>query len=302
MTICPCCGFRFEGDLRKGCEGCGARSVGEPLPKPEHELPAYGRTLLLAVAGTVMVLGFLAQTIVALAKGLPLSLGFWDWIAAGETAAWQLKWIAIPITLAVLLGGRRIYHLMMLTPTRFVGLRIAQRSLLASAFVSVLILTLIGITVPARLKHRQWKIEAGELAQLYTLARAQQEYQSLHGTVANEVRDLRDLPDPDGSIAAALMNLDPNAYQPRADVAVVPTEKGRPLSGAAIRKASVSSLAEDQPAGGMGFINYELRLAGEDKLINTDDDLILRDGVIYKASELKDAAVPVRAPARANKR
>ncbi|MDQ2856554.1 MAG: hypothetical protein M3R68_09515 [Acidobacteriota bacterium] len=302
MTICPCCGFRFEGDLRKGCEGCGARSVGDPLPKPEHELPAYGRTLLLAVAGTVMVLGFLAQTIVAMVKSSPLSLGFWDWIAASETAAWQLKWIAIPVTLVVLLGGRRIYRLMMRTPTRFVGMRIAQRSLLASAFVSVLMLTLIGVTVPARLRQRQMKIEAGVNAHLYRLARAQMEYQSLHGAVVTELRDLRDLPDPDGSIAAALNVVDPNGYTPRADVAVVPSEKGRPLTGAAIRKASVSSPAEDQQAGGMGFTNYELRLAGEDKIMNTADDLILRDGVIHEAAGLKDAAVPVRTPARSNKR
>ena len=66
MTICPCCGFKFEGNLREGCGSCGALSVGEALPRPEHELPSYGRSLLLAVTGSLMVLVFLTQTIIAL--------------------------------------------------------------------------------------------------------------------------------------------------------------------------------------------------------------------------------------------
>ena len=77
LTICPCCGFKFEGDLQDGCQGCGARSVGVPLPKPENELPAYGRSLLLTATGIVMV-GGSAQTILALTKAVPVSLGFWD--------------------------------------------------------------------------------------------------------------------------------------------------------------------------------------------------------------------------------
>ena len=44
-------------------------SVGEPLPRPEHELPAYGRSLLLAVTGVLAVLVFLSQTIIAIETG-----------------------------------------------------------------------------------------------------------------------------------------------------------------------------------------------------------------------------------------
>lgn len=303
VIVCPCCGFRFEGDLRKGCDGCGARSVGEPLPKPEHELPGYGRSLLLTAMGIVMVLGFLVQTILALAKKVPFSYGFWDWIAAGETAAWRLKWISIPVTFVVVWGGRRLYRSMLATPKRFVGIKLARRGLLASAAISLLIATLIGVTVPARLRQRRMAIEAGDNARAYTLARAQLQYQAVHGAVATVITDLYELPDPDGSIAAALSDVDPAGYQPRgADIAVLPTEKGRRLSGAAIRNASVSSPAEDQPAGGFGFTNYDLRLPGEDKLLRTDDDLLIRDGVIFKASEVKDAPIPVRTPVRAGRR
>ncbi len=300
MTICPCCGFRFEGDLRNGCEGCGARSVGEPLPKPERELPAYGRSLLLTVAGIVMVVGFLAETVASLFKNAPLSLGFSDWIAAGETAAWQLKWVVIPVTALVLLGGRRIHNSMTQDPARFVGLGIARRSLLASALVSVVMVTLIGVTVPARLRQRRMRIEAGVNARAYTLIRAQLEYRNLHGTIATDlVKDLSELPDHDGSIAAALVDVDPAGYQPRADIAVLPKGNGRALPGGALKNASISTV--EAPAGGLSFTNYELRLAGEDKLMNTADDLIIRDGIVLKASEVKDA-LPVRTPTRAGKR
>jgi hypothetical protein len=303
VTICPCCGFRFEGDLRNGCEGCGARSVGEPLPKPEQELPGYGRSLLLTITGLAMVLGFLTETVLVLAKKVPVSLGFWNWIAAGETAAWRLKWIALPVTFVVLWSGLRIYRSMAKTPARFIGMKLARRGLLASAVVCCLIVILIGVTVPARLRQRRLSIEAGQNAKAYTLIRAQLEYQAQHnGTIPTDITDLKYLPDTDGSIAAALAEVDPDGYQARVDIAVLPVEKGRRLAGAAIRNASVSTSAEDQPASGLGITNYDLRLPGEDKLLRTDDDLLIRDGVIYKASEVKDAPIPVRAPARAGRR
>lgn len=302
MTICPCCGFRFEGNLRQGCKGCGARSVGEPLPKPERELPAYGRSLLLTVMGLGMVFGLLIQTVFALIKRGSWSFGFWDVVAAAETASWRLKWIAIPVAFIVLWVGIRLYRTMLLAPSRFVGMKIARRGLLASALVSVLIATLIAVTVPDRLRQRQMSIDAGVLAKGYTLIRAQLEYQQLHGAIPAEIRDLATLPDPDGSIAAALNDVEPGAYQPRADIAVLPTEKGRRLPGAVIRNASVSTASVDEPAAGLSFTNYDLRLPGPDKILRTDDDLLIRDGVIYKASDVKDAPLPVRAQARPGRR
>ena len=97
MTICPCCGFKFVGALSNGCRQCGARAVGEPLPRPAHELPSYGRALVLAIAGSVTVLVFVVQLIISMFQRKSLSFGFWTWVAAGQTAAWRLKWIAIPV-------------------------------------------------------------------------------------------------------------------------------------------------------------------------------------------------------------
>jgi hypothetical protein len=299
VTICPCCGFRFEGDLRKGCDSCGVRSVGDPLPKPERELPAYGRPLLLVAMGTVMFLGFLTETIIALVERIPVSFGFWSWVAAGETAAWRFKWIAVPVMFVVLWSGRRIYRSMMETPDRFVGLAMARRGLFASALVALTFVTLIAVTVPTRLRHRQMGIEAGMKAQAYTYDRAVLEYQARYKKLPNDKQDLYRLPDPDGSIAAALADIDASWYRPTSLTAELPTVSRRARSGAALVK--VTATTDDGSSGELSFTNYELRLPGEDKIFGNDDDLIVRDGVIMTIDEARETIKPAAATARSRK-
>ena len=292
MTICPCCGFKFHGALSNGCKQCGARAVGEPLPKPAQILPSYGRALVLAVSGSLVVLVFLTQTIFAFIQRYSGDFGFWKWVAAGETAAWKLKWISIPVLLAVLWFGRKLYRSILLQPQRFCGVKYARNGLLASSVVTLLIALLIGITVPARLEHRKLAQEAAIRAQGYAIERALAEYNIKYQSYPADVKSLLDrIPDPDGTLAAALMNLDANAYRPSADVAAVSTEKSRRLRGAVIRKTSLSSATDDTPPGGLSFTNYVLRLPGEDKITGTDDDWVVRDGMIMKLSEIAKGGV-----------
>jgi hypothetical protein len=267
------------------CDGCGARSVGEPLPRPENELPAYGRSLLLSVIGTLAVLVFAVETIIALVGRATLSFGFWSWVAAGETASWRLKWAAIPLTLVVLFGSRRIYRSIRQSPGGFCGLRAARNGYLASAAVPLLILILIGVTVPARLRHRQWGIEAADNAQGYATARVLLQYREKFGTFPADKKDLAQLPDPDGSIAVLIKDLEGAEYKPSAEVAAVPTQRPRMLRGAVIRNASLTSNVDESLTEALSVTNYEMRLPGADKLLNTDDDLIIRDGLVGKASE-----------------
>ncbi|MFN2517030.1 MAG: hypothetical protein ABR556_12550 [Pyrinomonadaceae bacterium] len=273
--------------------------MGEPLPRPEHELPSYGRSLVLVVTGTFLVLMFLAQTIIALSQLLPsggtsnpelasiVPLDFGAWLAAAETAAWRLKWIMIPITILIVFGVRKLYRSIAQSPARFCGLRYARRGYLASVAVPILVLILIGLTVPERLRQRQLSIDAGVNALAYTFDRAIFEYRTKFERVPNELSDLKQLPDADGSIAAALNSLDPltypNAYRPSAEVAA--KQKPRTLRGAVIRNASINTAPDDALSEGLTFTNYELRLPGPDKLAGTEDDLLVRDGVITKAPE-----------------
>ena len=291
MTTCPCCGFKFHGVLTSGCKQCGARAVGEPLPRPAHELPSYGRALVLTVSGSLVALVFLVQTIIAFVQHYAGSFGFWSWVAAGETAAWRLKWIAVPILFVVLWFGRKLYRSILAQPERFCGLNYARRGLLASATVAMLIALLIGITVPARLEHRRLAKEAAFLARAYTIERALTEYRIKYQTLPADYKTLLDrIPDPDGSLAVALKDLDPLSYRPTVDVATNVIEKSPRLRGSVIRKASFTSATDDSPPGGLSFTNYVLRLPGEDP-ISADDDWIIRDGLVMKLSDVAKGGV-----------
>ena len=307
MTICPCCGVKSDAVLSltssDDCQACGARSVGEPLPRPEHELPSYGRSLVLVVTGTLMVLIFLTQTVIALAQrsqrggtsNLSLAsivpLDFWPWLAAAETASWRLKWVMIPITLLILFGSRKLYRSIAQSPARFCGVGHARGGYLASAAVPLLVLTLIGVTVPARLSHRQWGIEARTKALGYATDRVLLEYREKFGTFPSDKRDLARLPDPDGSIAALLKEIDVSEYKVSAEVAAVPKQNPRPLRGGVIRNASLSTAADEPLSEGLSFTNYELRLPGPDKVMGTEDDLLIRDGVFTDATETQRRGV-----------
>jgi hypothetical protein len=295
VTICPCCGFKFSGSLTEGCRQCGAQAVGEALPKPAHQLPSYGRSLALVLSGSIIVLVFAAQTIMAMVQRSAGSWGrvlqFWQWIAAGETAAWRLKWISIPVMLVTLWFGLKIYQSIKAEPERFCGLNFARRGLLATATVGLLIATLIGITVPARLRQRQMAIDAGIQAQARTLDSALYQYKVKYKTLPADLKTLAArIPDPDGTLAEAIRNIDPADYHPSADVATATTEQPRRLNGALIKKASLTSTDDAAPAG-IAFTVYDVRLPGEDKIRGTEDDWIARDGMIMKLADVAKGGV-----------
>jgi hypothetical protein len=243
---------------------------------------------VLSVTGSLVVLVFLTQTIIAFFQRASDSWGFWSWVAAGETASWRLKWISIPILFAALWFGRKLYRSIRLQPDRFCGVKYARRGILATSVVAFLIALLIGITVPARLRQREMARDAAVLAQWYTLEHALLEYKIKYKSYPADYRDLQErIPDPDGTLAQALANLDPLSYRPSVDVAAVATEKSQTLRGAVIRKASLSTATDDTPPGGLSFNNYTLRLPGNDKITGTDDDWVGRDGMIVR---LKDVA------------
>jgi hypothetical protein len=288
LIICPACGSSVEGQLCLGCPACGARAVGPPLAKPEHQLASFGPAVLAALAGGVMLLGFLASTTVGWIVGKGAALSFGAIVAAGQTAAWQLKWISVPVAVAVIWSASRSLRTIRKSPAEFGGLRIARGGFSAAILATLMVATLIGVTVPERLRRRQWGIEAAELARGYTLHRALLEYRELHGTLPPRdelVRELSTLPDADGSIAEALRNYDASGYEATSVVAAA-APKAKPLPrGGAIRNVSLNPTAD---AGPVSFTSYELRLPGKDKKPNTEDDLVVRDGLILTLPELSD--------------
>lgn len=298
MTVCPCCGFKFEGDLQTdGCASCGARAVGPALSRPVSELPSYGRALLVGVMGAIMLGTFLVSTIIAIFERAPVSFGFWSIMGAAETAAWRLKWIAIPSTIIALWIGWYICRSIRRNPKRFMWGRLAHSGLMASITVAVLIVTLIGITVPERLRQRELRDEAAIYAQGYTIQRALLDYRARYGTLPDTLDELRRLPDADNSIATALVGIGATAYSPGADLAALPKKKSPGLRGSALRNASLRS-TDDAPAGGLSFTRYEMRLPGQDNKLWTDDDWMMRDGVIIKPIKTEEMVIEATNPPR----
>jgi hypothetical protein len=272
------------------------------LAKAEHELRSYGRALGAAASGALMFAAFVGSVIVALVQ---YKLRFWTIllrsgtiVSAGEVAAWRLKWLVVPAAIVALWSGRLLIRSIKNSSSRFGGLRLARAGFVVSAAVTVLIATLIGITIPVRLERRQWSIDAGYYAQAYTIQRALLEYRDLHGTLPSALVDLKELPDPDGAIAAALSHLDPNAYKATALLASATKTKARSIRVDAFRNSPASPGADVLLGNGLSFTNYELPLPGEDKILGTDDDFIMRDGLIIKASDLPAAKSAPTHPTR----
>ena len=155
-----------------------------------------------------------------------------------------------------------------------------------------MMVTFIGITVPERLRQRQRGIDAGIYAQGYTIQRALLEYRARFGTYPTDMKDLRErLADPDGSIAAAIDAMDTRGYKPSADLATAlsPKTKGRKGRGSPLRRVALDASTEDSTGEKVSFTNYELRMPGEDKILDTDDDWLMRDGVILKPAALRQS-------------
>ncbi len=285
MIICPACGSSVEGQLSTGCPKCGARAVGPPLAKPEHQLVSYSAAGLTAAIGGLMTVCFLVLTVVAWITKMGAIPRFWSVMSAGETAAWQLKWIALPVAVAGVWVGSRSLTAIKNTPAQFGGLRIARAGYAAAMVVTLVVATLIGITVPQRLRRHQWALEAAENRPAYTLSRAMLEYRELHGTIPAQdevISQLRTLPDPDGAIAEALRLVDVNGYQPTSVLAEAAPKTKALVRGGAIRNAALNT-TPDPPT--VSFTDYKLRLPGADKKLNTDDDLIVSNGLVMTASE-----------------
>jgi hypothetical protein len=290
LIICPSCGSTVKADLCVGCPACGARAVGPPLAKAEHELPSFGRASIVFAAGFAVLCTFLGLLISVLVENKSWPR-FWNVVAAGEVAAWRVKWPAIPILIVLLIVGARVTRSIKQNPSRYIGLKAARLGLLSAVTAVVLIATLISLTIPVRLERRQWGIEAATYARGYTLNRALLAYRELHGTYPTDpdkfFEALRTLPDADGSIADALRFVNSNGYEPSAQLASNPKKKPLIPRGTALRDGNAATTAESAP---LSFNTYSLRLPSEHRLLGSDDDYILKDGVIQKASEVASAS------------
>lgn len=286
MTICPCCGASCEGGFGEGCGACGARAVGPPLARPERVLPGYGHALVISAAGLLMAFAFAGSTADSLLQFEEFSLDAKTLLRAAETAAWRLKWTALPAGFALSAACLWLHARMRREPARFVGHAHARAGMALTFAVSLLLPVLVGVTVPERLRMRELARRSAENALLYETDLALARYRKRFGTYPAALTDLRRLEDPDGSIARLLATVAPGEYKPETDVASLTTARGKSRGRRRVSavRASAASSAVDAPDAGLVLTNYALALPGRDLVLGTADDLYIRDGRILDAA------------------
>lgn len=278
MTICPCCGARVGGELSEGCPSCGARAVGPPLARPAVELPHVGHALAISAAGLLLALAFVVAFASALWRRDGVDLSPASLLRAAETAAWNLKWSALPASFVLAFSCAKLRARMRREPGVFAGHAAARAGLAATVLIALALPALVGVTVPERLRMRELARRAGENALLYSADLALMRYRERFGTYPATLEDLRRLEDPDGSVARLLAAVAAGDYRPETDLASLSSPRAR----AATRRRRGRAAADDMP-GGIVLTNYELALPGRDGLLGTADDLRIRDGLVLDA-------------------
>jgi len=292
LNICPCCGAKTDGDLLKtACEACGAHAVGPPLVRPEKELPSYLSALAVAASSALLLVVFLVKTLLSLLEQKPVGFDFWNVVAAGETAAWRLKWLALPLSFAIIWLGTRVSARIAREPSRFTGFRLAEAGFKLSVVLAVGLTVLIGLTIPERLRQRERGIEAAKNVEGYEAIKVLYEYRARFNSFPATAEDLQKLPDPDGSVARLMASMRSEAYEPQSAIAALPPATAKtsapraanvPMRPVALRTAVGGDVAGEA----LSFTNYKLRLPGKDSTLGTADDLMIRDGMIIPAPPL----------------
>jgi hypothetical protein len=271
--------------------------VGPPLARPERELPSYGHAFAVAVAGVLMLAALVVATLVALFQFEEFALDPKTLLRAAETAGWHLKWTALPGGFALTALCAWLRARMRREPSRFTGHAAARAGLVLTGVVALLLVALIAVTIPERMRMRELARRSAENAVLYETDLALARYRKRFGTYPASLSDLRRLEDEDGSLARLLAVIAPGEYKPETDVASLSASRVRTRG-----RRRVSALqgrmagADDIPDSGITLTNYELALPGRDKVIGTDDDLYIRDGLI-RAAPRSAAAAPSLTPA-----
>lgn len=269
---------------------CGAHAVGPPLARPERELPSYLSALAVGASSALLLLVFLINTVISLFEQKPVAFDFWNVVAAGETAAWRLKWLALPLSLAVIWAGVRVSNRIAREPQRFTGMKLASAGFKLSVMLAFGLTVLIGLTIPERIRQRERGIEAAKNVEGYEAIRVLYEYRARFNSFPATAEDLYKLPDPDGSVARLISTMRSEAYEPQSAIAALPppsatkTRTPRAAVNVPIRPVALrTDIGADVAGEALSFTNYKLRLPGKDKTLGTEDDLMIRDGVIVPA-------------------
>lgn len=250
--LCPCCGDNLGLEARQ-C-GCGARFVGSPLDHQPVKVQRFG---------PVMIAGLLFLTVVA------SSLVITKWLAlAGVFAVWS-AWRAMRLARS--------------NPQEYGGYKMATSLLVVTATIGS-VASGFGITyIPRYIDNLKLRQQAATEAAIRHLGASAEDYRLANGSYPDSEK-----------FPADSMPLDywgnPIKYESSAELSgTVSDPEDRNSTQPTPRDAQVPKHKQPRVPG-FSNTNFTIRSAGPDGKMDTEDDIIMRDGIFVTNREGISAA------------
>jgi len=174
------------------------------------------------------------------------------------------SWAALGVVFPILLS-RRAFLLTKRDRLTYGGYRAATATLELSLAATILLGSYAVIRIPVYLERQQISQQAAERAKGLHVASLLEQYRSQNdGSYPKDLEPIKQL---DGGSLPPEFWSKMVSYKASGEVAA--NRRG----------------AGDAGLGSMAFNDFELRLAGPDGILGTDDDIIMRDGLFYSNSD-----------------
>ncbi|RMG53958.1 MAG: zinc ribbon domain-containing protein [Acidobacteria bacterium] len=243
--ICPSCGTEMD-TTSEFCR-CGARRVGPPPTEPVDGIPRlrYGISAFI-LAG----LTFIVQLVITI-RNIAIGDLRWPWQLLVTTASLAL--VTLPVLLLAMALAWRGWRLAVDRPQAYGGRALARRSLTLSLALCLLNLAALAGRLPDWLENARIKRQARTRVLMYKVNDMIARYREQYGAYPERLIDLQELDPSIGPILDTWHH--PLVYTPMS--------------------AEIASRGLPVP-----FQKYELVSRGPDGLLGTEDDIVMRDGLI----------------------
>jgi hypothetical protein len=197
--------------------------------------------------------------------------------AAGAVAATTMifsSWFALALLVPVVLS-RRALLLAKGDPGLYGGYKTATASLTLALIASAGLASYAVVRIPDYLENRRLKELAAQQAIMLHLAVLLEQHRTKNGNYPSDLEEIKKLDD--GSLPADFWT---RAFKYRAYT----------------QQVAATTFRKGQDPIGVSGNDFELRLAGPDGVLGTEDDIFMRDGVFYPNPEAPKTS-PSRDPA-----
>lgn len=192
-------------------------------------------------------------------------------LAVLSLAAIVWKWV-LPLTLVSLLLARTALRKIKADPRHFGGRRTAITAMTLSSLIFVAISIWVVAGIPKYLRYRAESQRAATRAQMYKVAIALNEYKRVHGTYPARIEELNIEGGMEGDTAQGGSPVVLDYWDNR-------------LKYRATAEIAADSKNEDNSLPFTSFNEYQLVSPGPDGKMGTNDDLVMRDGIIVSPSK-----------------